>query len=449
MKQNKIPITLLSGFLGSGKTTLVNRLLNEDHGKKIALIENEFGEIGIDTELMDLGEDAFVEMNNGCLCCTIRGDLVKILVNILDKVKDFDHIVIESTGMANPGPIVQTLLSSQDLVEDFSLNSVVTVIDSSNYYQNISLDSEEIQFQDQIAFADIILLNKIDLLKDEQIDKIMSDVKFINKSAEYYKTSNCNIFYENILTNSYYGKENFEDNLLEDTQSEYPFSWGAKYLFEKGVHEISFAHLHNNIDFSINRSKNSEKEINRSDLSLNMSLFASKPEEIFEGEQFIIGSFYKLKASSHKAKAFFNIEDKGYYTIFLGDDPDHSKFEVKNNKNINLNYFVDKKYKLQHKHNLSVSAVSMKMEGNINPHLFESFLNFILMQNSTDLYRMKGILSFPDNPNRVIMQGVYDSLTFVEGKKWEDQEFRNNRLVFIGKNLNQASIQAGVMNCVI
>jgi len=182
-----IPTTILTGFLGAGKTTLLNRILTERHGERIAIIENEFGEAGIDNEiLVQNREEQIVEMNNGCICCTVRGDLVKILGDLADKRKKgklkFDRVIIETTGMADPGPVAQTFFMDDDIHQDYVLDAIVTVVDAKHAQQQ--LDSNE-QAREQIGFADRILLSKTDLVAREETDALLSRLKRMNPRAHY------------------------------------------------------------------------------------------------------------------------------------------------------------------------------------------------------------------------------------------------------------------------
>jgi G3E family GTPase len=154
-----IPVTVLTGFLGSGKTTLLNRILSENHGKKIAVIENEFGEVGVDNELVIGADEEIFEMNNGCICCTVRGDLIRILDQLMKRKDKLDYIIVETTGMANPAPVAQTFWVDDDIKETYSLDAIVTIVDAKHVWLHID-DSEECK--EQIAFADVILLNKTD-----------------------------------------------------------------------------------------------------------------------------------------------------------------------------------------------------------------------------------------------------------------------------------------------
>ena len=153
---SRIPVTILTGFLGAGKTTLLNRILTEQHGLKIAVIENEFGEVGIDHELVINADEELFEMNNGCICCTVRGDLIRILGNLMKRKDKFDHILIETTGLADPGPVVQTFFVDEQIKEKLYVNGVVTLVDAKHILQHIGENDEAAE---QIAFADVLLLN--------------------------------------------------------------------------------------------------------------------------------------------------------------------------------------------------------------------------------------------------------------------------------------------------
>ncbi len=185
--KSPIPTTILTGFLGAGKTTLLNRILTERHGEKIAVIENEFGEAGIDNEiLVQDKEEQIVEMNNGCICCTVRGDLVRILGDLADKRRKgklkFDRVIIETTGMADPGPVAQTFFIDEDIHDAFVLDAVVTVVDAKHAEQQLN-DNE--QARQQIGFADRILISKTDLVAKEETDKLISRMKRMNPRAHY------------------------------------------------------------------------------------------------------------------------------------------------------------------------------------------------------------------------------------------------------------------------
>src|ERR1700722_132331 len=179
--QGKIPVTVLTGYLGAGKTTLLNRILTEPHGKKYAVIVNEFGEVGIDNDLVVGADEEIFEMNNGCICCTVRGDLIRIIAGLMKRAHNFDGILIETTGLADPGPVAQTFFADPDVAARAKLDSIVTVADALNLPQRLK-DSKEAE--EQIAFADVILLNKTDLVSAEELKDVERKIRAINAFAK-------------------------------------------------------------------------------------------------------------------------------------------------------------------------------------------------------------------------------------------------------------------------
>ena len=184
-----IPVTILTGFLGAGKTTLLNRILNEQHGEKIAVIENEFGETGVDNEILVKDEkEQIVEMNNGCLCCTVRGDLVRILGDLGKKRRQgklkFDRVIIETTGLANPGPVAQTFFMDEAIHDQYLLDAVVTVVDAKHGSQQLDIHDEA---RAQVGFADRILLSKTDLVPEDETNALMQRLRSMNPRAHQKK----------------------------------------------------------------------------------------------------------------------------------------------------------------------------------------------------------------------------------------------------------------------
>ncbi|MCK1471512.1 GTP-binding protein [Bradyrhizobium sp. CW10] len=192
----KIPVTVLTGYLGAGKTTLLNRILSENHGKKYAVIVNEFGEIGIDNDLIIGADEEVFEMNNGCICCTVRGDLVRIMEGLMKRKGKFDAIIVETTGLADPAPVAQTFFVDEDVQKSARLDAVVTVADA-KWLSDRLKDAPEAK--NQIAFADVIVLNKIDLVSKGELAEVEARIRAINPYAKLHRTERCSVALADVL----------------------------------------------------------------------------------------------------------------------------------------------------------------------------------------------------------------------------------------------------------
>ena len=209
----KIPVTVLTGYLGAGKTTLLNRILSEPHGKKYAVIVNEFGEIGIDNELVVGADEEVFEMNNGCICCTVRGDLVRILDGLMRRKGKFDAIIVETTGLADPAPVAQTFFVDENVGKRTKLDAVVTVADA-RWLNDRLKDAPEAK--NQIAFADVILINKTDLVSAAELTEVEARIRAINPYARVHKTERAQIALNEVL-----GRNAFDLDRILDIEPEF------------------------------------------------------------------------------------------------------------------------------------------------------------------------------------------------------------------------------------
>ena len=230
----KIPVTVLTGYLGAGKTTLLNRILTEDHGRKFAVIVNEFGEIGIDNDLVVGADEEVFEMNNGCICCTVRGDLIRIIEGLLKRRGKFDAILVETTGLADPAPVAQTFFVDADVREAARLDAVVTIADAKWLAERLK-DAPEAK--NQIAFADVIILNKTDLVGPDELDEVEARIRAINPYAKLHKTVNCAVPLDAVL-----GRNAFDLQRILEIEPE--FLNGANDHDDHHDHDHDHAHGH-------------------------------------------------------------------------------------------------------------------------------------------------------------------------------------------------------------
>ncbi|MAA98900.1 MAG: cobalamin biosynthesis protein CobW [Stappia sp.] len=220
-QDDKIPVTVLTGYLGAGKTTLLNRILTENHGQRYAVIVNEFGEIGIDNDLLVESDEEIFEMNNGCICCTVRGDLIRTVENLMKRKGAFDAILVETTGVADPAPVAQTFFMDDDVRAKAKLDAVVAVVDCRHVLARLA-DTEEAE--DQIAFADVILLNKTDLVTADELKAVEERIHAINPYAVLQRAERCDVPLDTVLNRGSFDLDrilSLDPHFLEEAEHEH------------------------------------------------------------------------------------------------------------------------------------------------------------------------------------------------------------------------------------
>lgn len=440
----RIPVTILTGFLGSGKTTLLNRILHHNHGKRIAVIENEFGEVGIDNDLVLGAEEEIFEMNNGCICCTVRGDLIRILLSLLDRRDKFDYIVIETTGLADPGPVVQTFLIEETLREALRIDAVVTLVDAK--FIEAHIDGND-KAKEQIAFADVMLLNKADLVDAETLDRLEDRLRRINAAAAIHRTVNAAIDMDQVLNRGGFKLERALSVDPDFLQPEYPFEWAGLYHFQAGTYEWNFkpgpaAFLNAALIPVIG----APDEVPAAAIKTADVLFSDTENLVHPGMAFAPGlTLRRLKMGETESVFILRIKHSGRYALISEHHPD--EFEVRMyNGSEPIEPVAFREFKHQHEHDEAVTSVGITIPGDLKLELLEAWLQILITTQGQDIFRMKGVLSIKDHDERFIFQGVHMLFEGKFDRTWGKEERRNN-LVFIGRDLNRDFLNMGFKAC--
>ncbi len=336
----KIPVTVLTGYLGAGKTTLLNRILSEPHGKKYAVIVNEFGEIGIDNELIVNADEEVFEMNNGCICCTVRGDLIRIIEGLMRRKGKFDAIIVETTGLADPAPVAQTFFVDENVGRRTKLDAVVTVADAKWLKERLK-DAPEAK--NQIAFADVILINKVDLVTDAELRELEARVRGLNPYAKVHRTERARIPLNEVL-----GRNAFDLDRILDLEPEFLHVHGDGHGHDHDDHAHGHGHSHGG---------------------------------------------------------------------------------------------------MKHYHDEEMQSLSLSTDQPLDPDKFFPWIQDLVAKEGPNILRCKGILSFKDDPERFVFQGVHMILDGDHQRPWRDGEKRESRIVFIGRNLPEDKIRQGFAAC--
>jgi G3E family GTPase len=443
--KERVPVTVLTGYLGSGKTTLLNHILTANHGKRIAVIENEFGEVGVDQDLVINAEEEIFEMNNGCICCTVRGDLIRILGNLMKRRDKFDYILVETTGMADPGPVAQTFFVDDEIKAKTQLDGLVTLVDAKHVHQH--WDSDEVQ--EQIAFADVIMLNKTDLVTSAELDDLEKRIKLMNAAAKVYRTQNSQIEMDKILN---VGGFDLDRALVTDPkflEPEYPFEWGGVYDLSTGSYQFVCQDgpdpAMNVVLLKTSACGDEGRIAVEHDAVL---LFSSDEIAVRPGEVLPVGpTLQQLQLPEGGEKAFvITIADPGYYALFTEHGPDEFGAKL-----IGLTGEVvpngTHEYKPDHEHDDEVTSVGITASGDLDSKKLNAWLSRLLQEKGQDIFRMKGVLAIKGDKNRFVFQGVHMLFDGKEDRPWKPGELRANKMIFIGRNLNREELNEGFRSC--
>ncbi|KPK40311.1 MAG: cobalamin biosynthesis protein CobW [Gammaproteobacteria bacterium SG8_47] len=443
---DRVPVTVLTGFLGSGKTTLLNRILTEEHGKRIAVIENEYGEIGIDHELVVQSDEEIFEMNNGCICCTVRGDLIRILGRLMQRKHKFDHILIETTGMADPAPVAQTFFMDDEMKEKLRLDAIITVVDAKHVEQHF--DSSECHAQ--LAFGDIILLNKTDLVEPEVLDTVHARIRGLNRLAEIHHTSNADIPIDQILGVGAFDLETKAAEMPDFLQEELPFEWAGLFDFEPGTFKLSFAPGPDpSIDLILS-GPGMDHGPNFDALKREAIVrYAGDPVDAQAADWALVpdGFLFRVPVDATEgASVSFTVSEPGRYALLTQHLPEEFAMALSDDGEARV-AAAEHRYASPHEHDESVGSVGLRLDGDLDPQRFENWVVQLLRSRGTDIYRMKGVLCLKGDANRFVFQGVHMLFDGQPGKPWREGERRENQLVFIGRDLDRAALTSGLRAC--
>ncbi len=456
-EKRKVPVTILTGFLGAGKTTLLNKILREEHGKKIAVIENEYGEVGIDQGLVINADEEVFEMSNGCICCTVRGDLIRVLGNLMKRRDKFDYVLVETTGLADPGPVAQTFFMDDEIRDEFTLDGIVTLVDSAHINQQLEHSTESAE---QVAFADVLILNKTDLVSKNEVTILESRLRDMNKMARILRTKEAGVDVEDVLNLCAFDLQQTLDRRPTFLEPEYPFEWTGVYELNKGHYRLYFddgpdpTMLITAIEFDSSNGKDLNSYAEDC-----VRIFSKEPKQLMPGEAISFNEIIELQLQD-KGQKFFelyidNISTIGLFTqhtaeefnIRLDEEKDDQARDMKLSNIIKgIDTKTERIWVAEHEHDDEVGSIALESLGNINPDKLNDWISKLLREKGVDIFRTKGFISYAEESRKIVFQGVHMLFTAEPGSEWGNEP-RKNQLVFIGRNLDEDAIRTEFQKC--
>jgi len=442
----KVPVTILTGFLGSGKTTLLNRILSEEHGKRIAVIENEYGEVGIDQALVINADEEIFEMSNGCICCTVRGDLIRVLGNLMKRRDKFDYVLVETTGLADPGPVAQTFFMDDELREEFELDGIVTLVDAAHIEQQLGRSDESTE---QIAFADVIVLNKTDLVEADKLDALEARIREMNRMTKVIRSERANVPIETVLHLSAFDLDQVLERRPTFLEPEYPFEWTGVYSLEAGRYELSLDDGPDpTMSLVVLPKQGGDDSGLRDGAELCVRRYADPAEPVGPGAVLPLDTHVSLQLQESGRKSFV-LELETATTIGLYAQHTAEEFDMKvinTSLASEVEFAVDRTWVAQHEHDDEVGSFAIERDGTLDPEKFNMWLGRLLGEKGIDIFRMKGFLSLAGESKRYVFQGVHMLFDAQPERPWGDAP-RRNQVVFIGRNLDEREITDGFVAC--
>ncbi len=442
---SKVPVTILTGFLGSGKTTLLNRILVEEHGKRIAVVENEYGEVGIDQALVINADEEIFEMSNGCICCTVRGDLIRVLGNLNKRRDKFDYVLVETTGLADPGPVAQTFFMDDEIGAGYSLDGIVTLVDAAHIDQQLGRSDESTE---QIAFADVLVLNKTDLVNGEALDGLETRLRDMNRMARVVRSERANVSVDTVLNLGAFDLDQALERRPTFLEPEYPFEWTGVYSLDVGRYELSLAEGPDpEMSLVVVSDQGKDDVALRESAEWCVRRYAEPGELIQPGQEISVGTHVNLQLDSPGRKSFFLEVDRrmrvGLFAQHLAEEFD---LQLKNAGGAAVPTEAERTWVAQHEHDDEVGSIAIEMDGDVDPDRLNMWLSELLRERGVDIFRMKGFISLAGQSRRFVFQGVHMLFDGQPDREWGEAP-RRNQLVFIGRNLDEQGMRQDFEAC--